>query len=153
MRKKTSSKQIQKSLTNPHKTLLEQLYDKGWLEYRSSPYDSSARLKAGLRLIFNYQILKRANLHSGYIFNNRIDCSMSLESKMYADSLNFYRRCLRNIPSEFWKVVRQICLDEKLPCPDPKLSERQQSHINYVFRIDLCRGLDRIILTQLKIEK
>lgn len=153
MIKKTPQKQKRNNQISPRKTLLEQLYDKGWLEYRSSPYNSGARLKAGLDLIFNYQILKRANLHSGYIFNTKIDNSSSLESKMYMDSLNFYRQCLRAVPAEFWQVVRQVCLDEKLPSFNQNISERQQSYNNYIFRIDLCRGLDRIILSQLKVEK
>ena len=143
----------QKDETNRRKTLLEQLYDKGWLDYPASPYDSKARLQAGLRLIYNYQIMLRGNLHSGYIFNNKIDVSSSLESRLYNDALDFYRCCLRAIPSEFWQIVRLICIEEKMPVIPSSYSERMQSHISYSYRMDLCRGLDRIISSQLKIDK
>lgn len=130
---------------SPHKTLLEQFYEKGWLEYKSSPYSSDARLRIGLKLIYNYQIIKRANIHSGYIFNSKIDTSISLSNAMYNDAVNYYRRCLRAVPTEFWEVVRSICLEEKMPKVASRMSERQQAYINYLYRIDLCRGLDRLI--------
>jgi hypothetical protein len=38
--------------------------------------------------MFNYQILSRANLHSGYVFNDRIDISTSLQGKVYNDALS-----------------------------------------------------------------
>lgn len=132
------------------KTFIEQLYEKGWLEYNQSPYSDDARLRIGLKLMFNYQILSRANLHSGYIFNDRIDISTSLQCKMYNDALDFYRKCLRSVPAEFWDIVRQVCLEEKMPTISPNLSERQISHITYMYRIDLCRGLDRIISSTTK---
>lgn len=135
---------------NPHKTLIEQLYEKGWLEYRRSRFDSKSRLQVALKLMYNYQIIKRANLHSGYIFNNKIDSSITLESHMYSDAVNYYRQCLRAVPAEFWGIVRRICLEEKLPVISQDLSERQQAYLNYLYRIDLCRGLDRLL--QLKID-
>lgn len=38
------------------KTFIEQLYEKGWLEYNQSPCSDDARLRIGLKLMFNYQI-------------------------------------------------------------------------------------------------
>jgi len=145
-------KKIPENLPNRSvsKTLLEQLYDKGWLNYPASKFSSDARLRAGLLLMYNYQIIQKANLHSGYIFNNKIDNSQSLQSKMYNDSLNFYRHCLRSVPAEFWQIVRKICIEEKMPVFSDNLSERQISHLKYLYHIDLCRGLDRLI--QLKVD-
>lgn len=140
-------RQQQNNKISPRKTLLEQLYDKGWLDYKTSPYSSDARLRAGLKLMFNYQLIQRANLHSGFIINNRIDSSASLSSKMYGDAVNFYRKCLRAVPAEFWGIVRSICIEEKMPIISDKLSERQKTHLSYLYRIDLCRGLDRLINT------
>ncbi len=154
MSKQQKNSNNKKSKSNvqisPRKTLIEQLYEKGWLEYRQSRFDSKSRLHIALKLMYNYQIIKRANLHSGYIFNNKIDNSISLASQMYSDAVNYYRQCLRAIPSEFWGIVRCICLEEKLPIISQDLSERQQAYLNYLYRIDLCRGLDRLL--QLKID-
>ena len=146
--KKTAPKNNQKQQNiqiSPKKTLLEQLYDRGWLDFPKSPYTSLARLRVGLKLMYNYQIIQRSNLHSGFIVNSRIDIALSLDARIYNDSLQFYRNCLRIVPAEFWPVVRLICLEEKMPEIPSELSERQQAHINYLYKIDLCRGLDRII--------
>ncbi|MBQ8676857.1 MAG: hypothetical protein IJ529_00110 [Alphaproteobacteria bacterium] len=136
---------LQNNLISPKKTLLEQLYLKGWLDYPASKFSAEDRLNCGLRLQYQYQILQRANLHSGFIFNQRIDLSPSLESRMYSDALDAYRRYMRAVPSEFWGIVRQICLEERLPPKPAGLSERQFSHYTYLYRADLCRGLDRLL--------
>ena len=51
--KKTAPKNNQKQQNiqiSPKKTLLEQLYDRGWLDFPKSPYTSLARLRVGLNL-------------------------------------------------------------------------------------------------------
>ncbi len=156
VKKKSSNKltkQQQQNITvSPKKTLLEQMYQKGLLDLPKSRFTAHQRLRCGLSLIYHYHILQKANLHSGFIFNNRIDVAHSLESKMYSDALNFYRSCLRVVPIEFWAVIRAVCFEEKLPEPSRKYSERQLAHVNFLYRIDLCRGLDRILSSQLKID-
>lgn len=151
-RKHKTKQQMANNLISPRKTLLEQFYEKGFLNLPKSKFSAAERLQCGKRLINSYQIMQKANLHSGFIFNNRIDLALSLESKMYSDALNFYRRCLRAVPAEFWQVVRSVCLEEKLPQLPDSISERQRSHINFLLHIDLCRGLDRILSSQLKVD-
>lgn len=150
--KRKTQQQIANNLVSPRKTLLEQFYEKGFLEMPNSRFSAKDRLICGKRLINSYQIMQKANLHSGFIFNNRIDLALNLESKMYSDALDFYRSCLRAVPAEFWQAVRAVCLEEKLPQLSDSISERQRAHINFLYHMDLCRGLDRILLLQLKID-
>ena len=149
---KITKQQKQNIRISPKKTLLEQMYEKGLLDLPKSRFTAHQRLQCGLRLIYQYQIVQKANLHSGFVFNNRIDIANSLEAKLYSDALNFYRACLRAVPAEFWEVVRAVCFEEKLPVPPRGYSERQAAHLSFLYRMDLCRGLDRILLSQLKVD-
>ena len=62
------------------KSLLEIFQTKGWLELPDSNYNSYDRLKYGLKLAHDYRIIERSILHSGYIFNSRVDISSSIEN-------------------------------------------------------------------------
>lgn len=126
-------------------TLLEVWYSKGWLELKNSRYGSDDRLRFGLRLALDYSIISRSNLHSAYIFNDKVDSSSSSESRGLLDAQDGFRRAVRSVPVEFWPIVRQICIDEKEPIAPSEMSERQKTYFYYLCRIDLCRGLDRVI--------
>ena len=54
-------------------SVLEFWYSKGYLEFNKSQYTADERLKYGLRLSLDFQIINRANIHSGYIQNSKID--------------------------------------------------------------------------------
>ena len=126
-------------------TLLEIWHNKGWLELKNSRYGADDRLRFGLKFMLDYHLANRFNLHSGFIFNDKIDSSVKNESMELLDAQNRYRRAVRSVPSEFWPVVRRVCLEEKEPVVPPQLSERQKTYFYFLCRIDLCRGLDRII--------
>lgn len=134
------------------KSLLEIWYSKGWLDLPDSRYGADDRLRCGMALALDYHIIERANLHSGHIFNTKIDVSDSAESRALLDARDRYNKAIRSVPAEFWPAVRQICIDEKEPVAPAEMSERQKTYFYYLKRIDLCRGLDRIILSHLKSE-
>ena len=126
-------------------SILEIWYSKGYLEYDKSRYDSRERLKYGLKLALDYQIINRANLRSSYINNSRIDKTGQYQSVALFESMDRYNKALRAIPTEFWPIVRRICIEDNDIILPKNLSERQKSYIFYLSRIDLCRGLDRVI--------
>ena len=136
---------IKKGKSYYKQTLLEIWYAKGWLDLKNSRYGADDRLRFGLKFMNDYHIVSRSNLHSAYIFNNKIDLSAKIESGGLLDAQNRYRQAVRAIPAEFWPVVRQICLDEKEPVAPSDMSERQKTYFYFLCRTDLCRGLDRII--------
>ena len=129
------------------KSLLEIGHTKGWLEYKNSKYGADDRLRFGMRLALDCHIANRENLHAGYIFNNKVDISAKVESSALLEVKDRYYKAVHAVPAEFWPIVRQICIDEKEPEAPAELSERQKAYFYYMCRIDLCRGLDRIIDT------
>lgn len=134
-------------------SLIELWHAKGWLDMPDSPYSSDDRLRCGLKLALDYQIISRENLHSGHVFNDKVDISRNIESRSLLNAKDRYNKAIRSIPAEFWPVVRCVCIDEKEPAVPPQMSERQKTYFNYMKRIDLCRGLDRIISHTLKLNK
>ena len=126
-------------------SILEIWHSKGYLDYEKSQYSSDERLQYGLRLALDFQIINRANLHSGYILNTKIDGINSKKSISVLNAMNRYNKAIRSVPAEFWSIVRKICIDDCDIIFPKNLSERQRSYYSYLNRIDLCRGLDRVI--------
>lgn len=126
-------------------SLLEVWHSKGWLELENSDYCADERLHYGMRLAFDYFIINRANLHSGLVQNTKVDSKQTPLSGAILTSLDNYQKAIRNVPSEFWPIVRQICIEEKNPIAPKKMSERQRTYFHFLCRVDLCRGLDRVI--------
>ena len=62
------------------KSVLERWYDKGWLELENSKYSADERLRCGMKLAFDYYMVNKENLHSGYIENTKVDIVKELNS-------------------------------------------------------------------------
>ena len=127
------------------RTLLEIWYDKGWLELKHSPYGEDDRLRFGLKFAQDYNFLRRSQIATTTLKNDKIDTKNRIEDKHFLDVLDRYRKAVRSIPREFWPVVRQICLEERQLEIPAFLSDRQKAYFYFLYRTDLCRGLDRVI--------
>ena len=126
------------------KTVLERWYDKGWLELPNSKYSSDERLYFGMKLAHDYYLISKSNLHSGFIENTRVDIGIKTNGFYQCDAVSRYSKAIKTIPAEFWPIVRQICVDDCEPVILPKMSERQTAYQYFLWRNDLCRGLDRL---------
>ena len=126
-------------------TLLELWYNKGWLEFEQSPFSAEDRLKCGLKLALDYQIVSRMYLHASYIMNSKIDISHHSFDRQKTEAESRYLKAVKAVPSEFWNIVRKICIEEQEPVVPKNISERQKTYFYYLCRTDLCRGLDRLI--------
>ncbi|MBR2923192.1 MAG: hypothetical protein IKC10_07755 [Alphaproteobacteria bacterium] len=83
-------------------SVLEFWYSKGYLEFNKSQYTADERLKYGLRLSLDFQIINRANIHSGYIQNSKIDKINNSQSVALLDAMNRYNKAIKAVPKEFW---------------------------------------------------
>ncbi len=126
-------------------SVLETWYNKGYLDYNASKYSAQERLEYGLKLALDFQIINRANLRSGHIKNSKIDKTDYTQSVELLDVMQRYNNVIRSIPSEFWPIVRKICIEDTDLVFPKNVSDRQNHYFSYLSRIDLCRGLDRII--------
>ena len=124
---------------------LEIWYSKGYLDYEYSKYSAEERLECGLKLALDYHIINRANLHSSHLINTKVDNNKSPQSVALMNAMNRFNKAIRSVPKEFWSVVRYVCIEDKELIAPKHFSERQKSYFLYLHRIDLCRGLDRII--------
>lgn len=111
-------------------SLLEIWHSKGFLKFDQSCYSADDRLEYGLRLALDFHVISRANLHSGYIQNTKIDNACPTKSVAFFDAINRYNQVIKSIPSEFWPIVRQICIEEKDVVYPDNLSERQKNYIS-----------------------
>ena len=125
--------------------LLELWYSKGWLDLAGSPFGSEDRLRFGLKFAQDYNFLRRSQIATTTLKNDKIDTRNRIEDKHFLDVLDRYRKAVRSIPREFWPVVRQICLEERQLEIPAFLSDRQKAYFYFLYRTDLCRGLDRVI--------
>lgn len=151
-KKKYTSKQdvISKGIVKKNgvfykQTLLEFWYSKGWLESKNSCYGSDDRLRFGLKLMRDYHYILKSHIATTSLENTKVDISLKVQDDNVLDAINRYRRVLRSIPKEFWPIVRRICLEEKEPEFPSGISIRHKSYFYFLYRIDLCRGLDRVI--------
>ena len=126
-------------------SVLEIWHSKGYLDYEFSKYSADERLECGLKLALDFHIINRANIHSSHIINTRVDANSTPQSVALLDAMHRYNKAIKAVPAEFWPIVRQICIEDKDLTVSKHLSERQKSYVLYMNRIDLCRGLDRII--------
>lgn len=127
------------------KSVLEIWYSKGWLELENSAYGSDDRLYYGHKLAFDHYLVNRDKIHSVQNFYGRIDVSTKIICDSVADAEIRLSRAIRAVPKEFWGIVRLICIEDKEPVVPKGCSERQRAYYNYLARVDLCRGLDRVI--------
>jgi hypothetical protein len=127
------------------RSVLEMWYDKGWLELENSRFCADDRLRFGLKLALDYYILSKENLHSSYRLNDKVDRSFGCENNGVLDAKDRYEKAIRNVPAEFWAQVRTVCLEDEEPKAPEGLSERQKAYFYYLYRVDLCRGLDRVV--------
>ena len=127
------------------KSLLEIWYAKDWLYMPNSKYSAEDRLNSGMKLSEDYHIMNRENLHSGYILNTKVDGTKNNKGlHIKSEAQNKYLQAIKSIPTEFWPMVRKICIEENDLQGPPSMSERQKTYFYYLCRIDLCRGLDRL---------
>ena len=129
------------------KTVLEMWFDKGWLELDDSQFDGALRLEYGLRLMFDFSIINKSNIRSNLSELDIVDCKNNFINSSLPDSINRYNKAIRSVPKEFWPIVKTICLDDQTPVFPKDLSERQKAYSYYLARTDLCRGLDRVIIS------
>lgn len=56
-----------------------------------------------------------------------------------------YFAAVKQIPEEFWPVVREVCLENREAVLTEKAGGRRKQEMSYAAKRDLCRGLDRLI--------
>ncbi len=127
-------------------TLLEKYAARGWLEFGDPKFSVEDRLRAAKRLQKDYEMSRFMSV-SASDFRERVDVvgrgAGDLETICRARESYF--AAVKQIPAEFWPVVKAVCLENKEPDWLENMPKRTRAEANYAKRCDLCRGLDRLL--------
>lgn len=138
MTEKTRNKIVYKQNT------LEIYAAKGYLDFGNPKFTSIDRVSAGNRLYRDFYLSGLTS--SGAVNPEKIKVdgggNLSLmEKKAYHEDM--YLKAVKIIPSEFWEAVRVVVIEDKFLSSTG--SDRQINKELYLKKVDLCRGLDRLI--------
>lgn len=124
-------------------TLIERYYFKGWLKYGDKRLDAKIRLDAANRLASDFFFSRFPNNQAIDFEKERVDGGRNkIEPERVLEARDRFFKAIREIPQEFWVVVRDVVLYEERP--KFVSTKKQNEYSLYAHKVDLCRGLDRL---------
>lgn len=123
---------------------LERYAAAGWLDFGREIYTALDRLSAGGRLFADFYLGGLNAVKAVDMAKIRVDGGGSVEKTsrrlFHADR---YEKAVLCVPAEFWPVVRRVVVEDlPLKAEGSVLDVKRKL---YAQRVDLCRGLDRLI--------
>lgn len=129
--------------------------DAGWLDMGDKRYTAEDRIRVAERLHRDFRLSQFSNCKAvelGKITPEICGDFTLLDNVL--DARTRYQQAMMSIPHEFWPSVRRVCIEDKeLFDNDNGESKRQQAYRTYAAKVDLCRGLDRLIEHYLRRKK
>ena len=128
-------------------TLLERYYLRGWLDFGCEKYSAKDRFDAAEKLQQDYEASHFMAM-SASVIKPKVDCSVGAgidEVEVICKAREQYFAAVSQIPEEFFTVIQKICLEGKDPDIDESLPERRKLEVSFSLKMDLCRGLDRLV--------
>jgi len=131
-------------------TVIERYYENGWLDFNCTKrYTALARCSYALLLAQDFYLANIQNIKA-------TDCSkIKVDSTGYYQDSNKslyyqerYNKAISSVPKEFREIIRLVCIDDRpLAVNDnfKDMTSRRKSEWSFSLKIDLCRGLDRLI--------
>lgn len=125
-------------------SVLNRYADAGYLNYGSDKISACDRVKAGMQLYRDYILGGGDGVKANDIGKIKVDGGgLGERSVMCLHHLDLYRKAIRVIPSEFLPVVRLVCIEDKEIKFNGSYIDMKRKL--YAARVDLCRGLDRLV--------
>lgn len=123
---------------------LELYATKGYLDFGSKNFNSNDRVNAGHTLAADYYLGGLNQMSAVNPEKIRVDGGGSIvgaEKKAFHEDR--FRKAIRVIPREFLAVVHHVVIEDK---PIKVVgTDREVNKKLFLLRVDLCRGLDRLI--------
>ena len=125
------------------KVLLRYALD-GYLDFGSDKYSSDLRYKAGNQLFTDFILGGGDGVKAIDMSKIRVDGGGNGEkTAKCSHHHDMYNKAMASVPDEFWPVVRKVCIDdEEIRFKGSDLDVKRKL---YAARVDLCRGLDRLV--------
>lgn len=129
------------------KTVLEKYLAAGYLDLPCSKFSANDRKLAGEQLcadyfLGNFNTVKSVNIMR---INNKFCSDSGREDALFYRER--YLNAVKDIPYEFWKPVRIVCIEDKDLSDDtsfPRQSLKNKNNVYYL-KMLLNHGLDRLI--------
>ena len=123
---------------------LERYGAAGYLDFGNKKYSALDRISAGKRLFTNFYLGGLNSMAAIDFGRIKVDGSGDRSEPFRClHHRDMYKKAVAAVPREFWPVVRRVCIED-LPIV-AKGSANNIKRILYAERLDLCRGLDRLI--------
>ncbi|MBP5215502.1 MAG: hypothetical protein J6039_02980 [Alphaproteobacteria bacterium] len=130
-----------------HISVLEKYFERGYLDLCESKFSAEDRKRVGEMLFYDYYCGGMYNLKSCRLDGVNIPGTSELgnESKIFCRER--YLRAVRSVPSEFWKAVRTVCIEDcELTAEETKNKKSILGKYKiYCQKIMLNLGLNRLI--------
>jgi hypothetical protein len=126
------------------KMILAKYAEDGYLNFGSNRYTADDRYKAGSMLYTNYILGGGDGVKANDVSKIRVDGGGSGEKSAFCAHHNqLYHWAMKSIPVEFRGIIRLVVI-EGLPIKVEGSTIDIKRKL-YMARVDLCRGLDRLI--------
>lgn len=131
-------------------SVLERYYENGWLDYWAcGKYTPAARCSYGLLLYHDYYAGNFEPMQATDCSKIRVDggrWQKLSEKALYHQ--HRYMAAFSAVPKEFRPIVRLVCIENKPVAAgvnQDDVTARRQAELIFSAKLDLCRGLDRLI--------
>lgn len=129
---------------NYKQSTLERYAAAGYLNFGCRRYGPMDRLCAGKRLYADFFLGGISRVAAADMSKIRVDGSgKDGEPLTCLHHRDNYTKAMAAVPAEFWPVVRLVCVEDKPIVATG--SEKKVKRELYAARLDLCRGLDRLV--------
>lgn len=128
---------------------LEQLAEKGWLDFGSGNFSAMDRISAGNRFYQDFQMSGIQALYANDLAKIRVDGQSSHnvpEKRLLAQER--FRRALRDISPAFFPIIHRVVLEDKRLAVSGKSRKALKDKAHQATL--LCLGLDELIYHYLR---
>lgn len=125
-------------------TTLERYACAGWLDFGLAANTALDRVCAGKRLYCDWYLSGLPVLSAVDQSKIKVDGGGGDTGEgSRLDHLQAYNEAAKTVPPEFWTVVYRVCIEDKsLKAEGSALQVKREL---YAQKVDLCRGLDRLV--------
>lgn len=125
-------------------TVLNRYAEAGYLDFGSDRISARDRVDAGSRLYVDFVLGGISSVGASDMSKIKVDGQGSIEQSLRCiHHQDCYNKAMRAVPKEFWPIVRLVCVEDKeIKVSGSAIDVKRKL---YAARVDLCRGLDRLV--------
>lgn len=134
-------------------SLLKRYYISGWLDKKYfvalkylQLYSPEDRYWAGKLFYADYLNWKKGTLSARDYEKTLVDGGMVASDWAVCHASEAFRRVLRHLSKQSLTILHKIVLEEQDVLAPKSLPSRERSYFNHEIKVQLCRGLDELVV-------